>query len=74
MLEDQKRFRDDAAQMERRISWLCRKLSRRLENLDFEGKRSLFAAFGLKVEATRDEVSITVVVDPEFTTIERTSA
>ena len=74
VLEDQQRFKDDAAQMERRIAGLCRKLSRRLENLDFEGKRSLFAAFGLKVEATRDDVSITVVVDPEFTTIGQTSA
>jgi hypothetical protein len=74
ILEEQQRFQDDAAEMELRIVEQCRELSRRLENLDFEGKRGVFAAFGLMVEATREGVSITVVVDPEFTTIAQTSA
>ena len=74
VLEEQQRLKDDAADMERRIVEQCRRLSRKLETPDFEGKRSIYAAFGLKVEATREDVSITVVVDPKFTTIERTLA
>ena len=74
VLEQQQRFKDDAADMERRIAEQCRKLSRKLETLDFEAKRSMLGAFGLKVEATRDEASITLVVDPNFTTTEQTLA
>ena len=74
VLEEQQQLKDDAADMEGRIIERCRKLSRKLENLSFEGKRSMFAAFGLKVEATREDVSITVIVGPEFTTTEQTLA
>ena len=74
VLEEQERLQDDAADMERRIVGQCLKLAERLGNLDFEGKRAMFAALGLKVEATRDDVSITVVLDPKFTTTERTLA
>ena len=70
VLEEQQRLKDDAADMERRIVERCRKL----ENLSFEGKRSMFAAFGLKVEATREDVSITIIVGPEFTTTGQTLA
>ena len=58
--------------MERHIVGHCQVLSRKLEDLDFEGKRSVFGAFCLKVDPTREDISITVVVDPVFLTIEQT--
>ena len=73
MLEEQLRHKDDAAEMERRIFAVCREVSERLDNLDYEGKRATFDAFGTKVEATRDDMSITVV-DPRVTTIAQTLA
>ena len=73
-LEDQQRHRDDAAEVERRIVEVCREVSKRLDGLDFEGKRATFAAFGAKVQATREEMSMTVVVDPKVTTIVQTLA
>ncbi len=51
VLEEQKRLKDDAADVECRIVAQCGKLAERVETLDFEGQRSLFAAFGMKVEA-----------------------
>ena len=73
-LEDQQRFKDDAAEVERRIVEVCREVSGKLDGLDFEGKRATLAAFGVKVQATRDEMSMTVVVDPKVTTIAQTLA
>ena len=74
LLEEQERNKDDAAEVERRIVGQCRKLARKLDTFDFDGKRATFAAFGMKVEATREDVSIMVDLDPEFTTIEQTLA
>ena len=74
VLEEQLRHKDDAAEMERRIVEQCEWLCRKLEHLDFEGGRSLFDAFGMKVDATREDISITLVVDPRVTTIGRTLA
>ena len=74
VLEEQERLRDDAADVERRIVEQCHRLVERLDTLDFDGKRALFSALGLKVEATREDVSITVVLDPKFTTTEQTLA
>ena len=73
-LEDQQRHKDDAAEIERRILDVCREVSKKLDGLDFEGKRATFAAFGAKVQATRDEMSMTASVDPKVTTIVRTLA
>ncbi len=50
---------------------MCREVSKRLDGLDFEGKR---ATFGARVQATREDMSMTVVVDPKVTTTARTSA
>ena len=69
VLEDQLRQKDDAAEVERRIIAVCREVSKRLDSLDYEGKRATFAAFGAKVEATRENMSMTVVVDPKVTTV-----
>ena len=74
VLEDQQRLKDDASEVEHRIIEVCRKVSDKLDTLDSEGKRATFAAFGVKVQATRDEMSMTVVVDPKVTTIGRTLA
>ena len=49
--------------------WVRAALSKYSDSLDdFEDKRATFSAFGVKVQATRDEMSITVVVDPKVTT------
>ena len=74
VLEEQERLKDDTAEVERRIADQCRKLAQKLDTLDFDGKRAAFAAFGMKVEATREDVSIMVDLDPKFTTIEQTLA
>ncbi len=39
-----------------------------------KGKRAAFAAFGMKVEAAHEDVSITVDLDPSLFTIEQTWA
>ena len=44
VLEDQLRHKDDAAEVERRIVAVCREVSERLDNLEYEGKRATFAA------------------------------
>lgn len=74
LLEKQQRQRDDVAEAAERISGYCERLAQTVDELDFDGQHALLAAFGVRVEATRDEVSITVVVDPNVTTIEHTLA
>ena len=73
-LEDQQKHKDDEAKIERRITEACGEISKELDGLDFEGKRATFAAFGVKVQATRDDMSMTMVVDPNVTTIAQTLA
>lgn len=73
-LEEQQRLRDDAAVVRERIASYCARLEFVLPQLDFDAKRALFGAFGLRVEASRDDVSVTLVLDPKFTTIEQTLA
>ena len=67
-------MRDNAAEIRDRIADYCRQLESKLANLEFDGKRATLAAFGVKVQTTRDEMSMTVVVDPRVTTIAQTSA
>ena len=74
VLEEQERLKDDAALQASRIAYQCRKPSQELDILSFEGKLSMSAAFGLKVEAAREDVSITMALDPKFTTIGQTLA
>ena len=74
-LEEQQRMRDNAAEIRGRIAGYCRQLEPKLANLDFDGKRALLGAFGVQVEAPREDVTITVVIYPQFdnlTTIART--
>ena len=74
VLEDQQRYRDDVSEVEARIFEACREIAKKLDTLDFEGRRAAFAAFGVKVQATREDMSMTVVVDPRVTTIGQTLA
>ncbi len=74
LLEEQQRQRDDAAEAGERIAAFCKRLAEGIDDLDLYGKRAMLAAFGVRVEATREEVSITIVVDPNVTTIARTLA
>ena len=73
MLEDQQKKKDDAVHAAERIAEYCRRLAEGLDNLDQEGKRATFAAFGVKVEATRDDLSVTLAIDPGATTIQPSS-
>ena len=74
VLEDQRKNQDDTAEVASRVFDLCQKFSESLDRMDFDGKRSTLGAFGVKVLATREDVSITLVVDPKFTTTAQTSA
>lgn len=72
--EEQQRQKDDAAEAGQRIAQFCQPVHETLDDLDFDGQRATLATFGVHVEATRGEVSITVRVDPNATTIGRTLA
>ena len=73
-LEEQLKQKDDAAEVERRIVAVCREVSEKLDSLGYEGKWATFAAFATKVNVTRDDMSMTVVLDPKVTTTEQTLA
>ena len=66
VLEEQQRLRDDSAVVRERITEYCRQLEEKLEHLDFDGRRALLGVFGVRVEASRDDVSMTVVLDPKI--------
>ena len=72
-LEDQQKRKDAVADAEERIAEYCGRLAEGLDNLDQAGKRATFAAFGVKVEATRDDLSLTLEIDPGATTIQPSS-
>ena len=73
VLEEQRKQRDAGNHAEEQIEAFCRRMSENLDNMDFDGKRATLAAFGVKVQATPENISITVVVDPNVTTMETTS-
>ncbi len=68
-LEEQQKQKDAAVDVEERIAEYCSRLAEGLENLDQAGKRATFAAFGVKVEATREDLSVTLEIDPGVTII-----
>ena len=53
---------------------ICQKVSHRLDNLDTEGRRAIYAAFGVSVQASREELLITIVVSENCTTTGQTLA
>ena len=76
-LEEQQRMRDNAAEIRDRIADYCRQLAPKLANMDFARKRALLGVFGVRVQATRENVTITIVLDPKvdgFATIAQTWA
>ena len=73
VLQEQQRLRDDASVVRERTEEYCRQLEEKLENLDFDARRALLGVFGVRVEASRDDVSMPVV-DPKVTTIAQTLA
>ena len=72
VLEEQQKVRDDGAEMEGRISELCQRFAEKLDGMDFEEKRATLGAFSVKVLASRDELSISLIVDPNVVTTEQT--
>ena len=69
ILEEQQKAKEDAAMAGDRVKEYCQKFQDGLEELDAEGKRALFSAFGVKVTATRDELQVAVTVNPSATTM-----
>ena len=71
-LEEQRRREDDVANAGRRITDSCPKLPETRPGLDFAGKRTTLAAFGVQVLATPVELPVIASVDPDVTAIEQT--
>ena len=69
ILKEQQKNREDAAQAEERVSEYCQRFSEGLDDLDSEGKRTLFAAFGAMFTVTREELKVSISVDPATTTM-----
>ena len=74
ILEEQQRHRDDSEELDRRVREVCQQVSDRLDNLDAEGRRAVYAAFGVSVQASLEELLITLTISYKCTTIGRTSA
>ena len=74
VLEEQRKRVDDAAEAGHRISQYCDKLAETLPGLDSDGQVATLKAMGTMAEVTSDDLKITVFLDPNVTTIERTSA
>lgn len=74
VLSEQQKVRGNVAEAGQRIRVFCKDLAGTLEELDFDGRRATLAAMGVAVEATRDYLSIRIVVNPEFTAIAHTLA
>ena len=72
-LEEQQRNKEAAAEADDRIREFCERISERLKNLDFDGKRAVLSALGVKVTVTKQNISITVVVDPSVTAMSPSS-
>ena len=68
-MEEQQKSKDDAAEAERRIAEYCQRFEKGLDNLDIEGKKATLGAFGVRVEVTPEELSITITADPAATTM-----
>ena len=68
ILEEQQKRKDAAAGAKKQIAEHCQQMSDHLDNLDYNGKRATLAAFRIIVVATKEAISITVVIDPSVTT------
>ena len=73
ILDEQRRRKDDASAAEARIAEFCERMTEGLEDVDADRKRATFAAFQIKVEATKEDLQVTVTVDPSATIISQAS-
>ena len=73
ILDEQRRRKDDAVAAEARIAEFCERMTEGLEDADADRKRATFAAFQIKVEATKEDLQVTVTVDPSATIISPSS-
>jgi hypothetical protein len=73
-LERQRELAQDADRLRVLVTERCRELADGLEDLDFEGKRALLSALGVKALAVYGKVSMTITVTGKSTTTGRTSA
>ena len=68
-LEEQQRSAEAAIHAKEQIGDFCKRISERLGDLDFDGKRGVLAAMGVRGEVTEESISVTMVVDPGVTTV-----
>ena len=73
VLKEQQRAKEDAAKSGERVAEYCQRFWEGMDGLDLEGRRALFSAFDVKAVATREELQITITVDPAATTMSPTS-
>ena len=73
-LEEQQSRKNDATDAADRIAEFCQTVACQLDHMSFEDKRATFAAFGVTVAATPDDLVITMVVDPGATTMSPSSS
>ena len=64
LLEKQTEFNEDPAQKQRQIEEHARRIRRELATMDFDAKRGLLYAFGVKIAVGEGKVSIELFVDP----------
>ena len=67
-LKEQRDNQRDANLAHDRIAAYCRQIAHNLDESDFDGKRRLFAAFGVKVEASVDDLAVIMEVNEAITT------
>ena len=56
LLEEEQKLNESTEEAERRIAEFRRRVGEGLDRQDFDGKRDMFAAFDVKVTATKDRV------------------
>lgn len=66
-LEEQQKAREDATMAGERIAEYCQQFQEGLDELDEEGRRALFSAFGVRVTVTKEELEVMLTVNPGAT-------
>ena len=64
-LQEQEKKEEEAQGVGNRLTEFCREVAEALDGLtDIDEKRAAMAAFGLRVKVTRQELTVTMTVDP----------
>ena len=64
-LQEQEKKEEEAQGVGNRLTEFCREVAEALDGLtDIDEKRAAMAAFGLRVKATRQELTVAMTVDP----------